>query len=226
MSVYPIAESAAEAAEPDRPVARTEAEAAQRIGGPVYLAVQELPGAFATIAAAEEAVGGALYDQPRFELVAREGAYRIMVRFWRPAPAAPVARGAAMAARRPLGYARTPEEARAILGAPAERVAEPLWRSYATRPRAQAQIAKAHLPEGLAEIVEREGRFVVQLAFWRPIASRLSPAERAELQERAAAPLRSPEPQLPADVGLFERLAPENPAIVLAEEGDGRMRGE
>jgi hypothetical protein len=33
-------------------------------------------------------------------------------------------------------------------------------------------------------------------------------------------------PQADPFVGLFERLAPENPAIVLAEEGDGRTRGE
>jgi hypothetical protein len=113
-----------------------------------------------------------------------------------------------------------------LLGAPAERVNEPLWRPYATRPRALAQIAKAHLPEGIAEIVEREGRFIVQIAFWRPIAARLSPAERAEMDRRAASPLTPREPQLPADVGLFEQLAPENPAIVLAEEGDGRSHSE
>jgi hypothetical protein len=167
-----------------------------------------------------------LYNDPRFELFAREGEFGILVRFWRPAPPAPVARTAAAAARRPLGYAGTPEEARSLLGAPAERVSEVLWRPYATRPRALAQIGKAHLPEGVAEIVEREGRFVVQITFWRPIAARLSPAERAEIDRRAASPLRAPEPQLPADVGLFERLAPENPAIVLAEEGDGRTHSE
>lgn len=225
MSAFPVADTAEQAAGPDRPVARTEQAATKLAGGPVYLAMQELPGAYPTISAAEAGMPG-LYDEPRFEVVSRDGAYRIIVRFWRPAPAAPVARNAGAAARRPLGYAGTPDEARAILGAPAERVSEPLWRPYATRTRALAQIAKAHLPEGLAEIVERDGRFLVQLAFWRPIAASLSPAERAQLDQRAAAPLRAPEPQLPADVGLFERLAPENPAIVLAEEGDGRMRGE
>ena len=225
MSAYPIAEDASRAAAAAGPLARTEQEATALAGGPVYLAVQELPGEYPSIRAAETAVPG-LYNDPRFELFAREKNFLVMVRYWRPAPAAPVARNAGVAARKPLGFARTPEEARAILGAPAERVTEALWRPYATRPRAQAQIAKAHLPEGVAEIVERQGRFVVQMAFWRPIASRLSPAERAELNERAAAPLTPSEPQLPADVGLFERLAPENPAIVLAEEGDGRAHGE
>jgi hypothetical protein len=225
MSVYPIAETAEQAAASGPPTAKTAHEAAEKAGGPVYLALQELPVAFATVDEADEAVGG-IYGEPRFELVARDNAYRIMVRFWRRAPAAPVSRTAAAAARRPLGYAATPEEARAILGAPAERVSEPLWRPYATRTRALAQIAKAHLADGLAEIVEREGRFVVQLVFWRPLAPRLSPAERAELQQRAAAPMRAPAPQLPADMGLFEQPAPENPAIVHAEEGDGRTRGE
>ncbi|MGE3301640.1 MAG: hypothetical protein AB7M12_00825 [Hyphomonadaceae bacterium] len=221
MSVYPIAENAAEALSPDAPAARTEHEAAVRARSPVYLAIQDLPGVFATIAEAERAAPG-LYGAPHLELIAREDGYRVIVRFWRPAPAAPVARTAQAAARRPLGYARTPEEARVILGAPAERVAEPLRRPYATRSRAMAQIAKMQTPEGLAQIVEREGAFIVQLSYWRPVIGSLSPAERAEIKERSAAPLRAHTPQLPLDVGLFERLAPENPAIVLAEEGDGR----
>lgn len=225
MSVFPIAETAAEAAQPGRAVARTEQEAAAQAGGLVYLAMQELDGVYAKVGDAETAVPG-LYRDPWYELLAREDGYHVSVRFWRPAPAAPVARNAGSAARQPLGFARTPEEARVILGAPAERVSEALWRPYATRTRALQQIAKAHLPDGLAEIVERSGRFVVCLPFWRPITQSMSPAERAKLDERAAAPMRAPAPQLPADVGLFERLAPENPAIVLAEEGDGRMRGK
>jgi hypothetical protein len=225
MSVFPIADTAIEAVQPGRAVARTEREAATLAGGPVYLAMQELSGVYATVSDAEKAAPG-LYHDPWYELLAHEDGYHVLVRFWRPAPAAPVARNAGSAARQPLGYARTPQEARVILGAPAERVNEPLWRPYATRTRALQQIAKAHLPEGLAEIVERGGRFVVCLPFWRPITPSMSPAERAELDERAAAPMRAPTPQLPADVGLFERLAPENPAIVLAEEGDGRMRGK
>ncbi len=224
MSAYPIAETAEQAALPALPAAKTAHEAAELAGGPVYLAVHELPRAFATIAEADDALGG-IYGEPRFELISRDGAWRVMVRFWRKAPPAPVARTAA-AARRPLGYAATPEQARSILGAPAERVSETLWRPYATRTRALAQIAKAHLPDGLAQIVEREGRFIVQLAFWRPLAPRLSPAERAELEQRVAAPMRVAAPQLPADMGLFEHTAPENPAIVIAEEGDGRTRGE
>jgi hypothetical protein len=225
MSVFPIADTADQAAAPDRPVARTEQEAARTAGQPVYLAIQELPGVHAKVADAEAAVAG-LYNDPRFELIAREDGYHVQVRYWRPAPAAPVARNAGAAARKPLGFASSPDQARALLGTPAERVSEPLWRPYATRTRALQQIAKAHLPDGLADIVERGGRFVVQLSFWRPITQNLSPAERAQLDERAAAPMRAPAPQLPADVGLFERLAPENPAIVLAEEGDGRMRGK
>jgi hypothetical protein len=42
------------------------------------------------------------------------------------------------------------------------------------------------------------------------------------LHERIEAPLRPRAPQLSPYVGLFEQLAPENPAVILAEEGDGR----
>jgi hypothetical protein len=54
----------------------------------------------------------------------------------------------------------------------------------------------------------------------------LAPGERNELAERMAAPMRGQAPQAALDIGLFERVAPENPDIVLAEEGDGRVRGE
>ncbi len=84
---------------------------------------------------------------------------------------------------------------------------------------------------GLAEIVEREGKFAVEATFWRPlhapgVAAPLAPVERTELAERAAAPLRVDAPQAEMDVGLFERVAPENPDVVLVtDEGDGRFRG-
>ncbi|HVY86263.1 MAG TPA: hypothetical protein VG943_14100, partial [Caulobacterales bacterium] len=85
---------------------------------------------------------------------------------------------------------------------------------------------------GLAQIVEREGKFAVALTFWRPmhapgVAAPLAPAERSELAARIAAPLKADRPQAELDVGLFERVAPENPDVVLVtEEGDGRFRGE
>jgi len=84
---------------------------------------------------------------------------------------------------------------------------------------------------GLGEIVEREGKFALSVTFWRPmhapgIAAPLAPAERTELAERVAAPMRSEKPQEDLDIGLFEDIAPENPGVVLVtEEGDGRFRG-
>jgi hypothetical protein len=225
MSLYPIADTPEDALRPDRPMARTMDDAERLAQGQVYLASAELPEAFATIAAADARLGGALYGDPRFEAVWRSDAWRVVVRFWRPAPPSPVARTAAIAARKPLGFARTPEEAQQILGAPAERVSERLGGAYATRARALGR-ATVLVEHGHAEIVEREGRFIVLLTFWRPLASRLAPAERAELEARAAAPLRAVGPQANPYIGLFERLAPENPTIVLAEEGDGRTHGD
>jgi hypothetical protein len=225
MSLYPVADTPEDALRPDRPVARTMDDAMRLVNGQVYLASVELPEAFPTIAAADARLGGALYGDPRFEAVWRDDAWRVVVRFWRPAPASPVARTAAIAARKPLGFARTPDDAQQILGAPAERVNERLGGAYATRARALGR-ATLLVEHGHAEIVEREGRFVVLLTFWRPLASRLAPAERAELEARVAAPLRPIGPQANPYIGLFERLAPENPTIVLAEEGDGRTHGD
>ena len=226
MIQYPIADTPEEALQPGRPTARTADDAEALVGGPVYLAASELAESYATIEAADQALGGALYGDPRFETVWRGEAWRVVVRFWRPAPPAPVARTAAIAARKPLGFARTPEEARDILGAPAERVSEALGAtSYATRARAlgRATLLVAH---GHAEIVERAGRFVVLLTYWRPIASKLAPAERAEIEARAAAPLRPRVPQANMYIGMFEHLAPENAGIVLVDdEGDGRTHG-
>jgi len=229
MTAYPIAGSAAEARSPEAPIARTAAAAERLAGGIVFLASEELPGAFADIAAAEAAVPG-LYGDGRYELAWRDGAWRAILRYWRIAPPAPVARTAGAAARKPLGAARTPEEARVLLGAPAELVALALPRFYRTLGRARAA-HKQLVESGLAKVEEREEGYVVLVSFWRPVAAPgrsapLAPGERDEIAQRAAAPLRPPGPQADPYVGLFERLAPENPAIVLAEEGDGRTRGE
>ena len=229
MTAYPIASSAAAAQGPDAPVARTALAAATKAGGLVFLATEELPGAFATIPDAEAATPG-LYGDGRHELIWRDDAWRVLIRYWRIAPPAPVARTVGSAARKPLGAARTPDDARGLLGAPAELATEALPRLYKTLGRARAAWRKA-VENGLAKVEEREGGYVVLLSFWRPVASPgrtapVAPVERDEIAERAAAPLRPTEPQANPFVGLFERLAPENPAIVLAEEGDGRTRGE
>lgn len=228
MTAFPIGANAEEARAPDAPVARTAEAASALLGGDAFLAVQELPEAYDAPADAEAAIPG-LYGSGHYELYWRDGAWRAAIRFWRPAPPAPVARNVAAAARRPLGHARTPEEARAVLGGPAELATELLPKRYRTRQRALAQWGEL-ISAGRGEIVEREARFAVALTFWRPLVSParptpLAPAERHELAERLAAPLRPPEPQAPLDVGLFETAAPENPDIVLAEEGDGRVRG-
>lgn len=230
MTAYPIASSAAAACDPAAPVARTALAAADKAGGRlVFLATEELPGAFATIPEAEAATPG-LYGDGRHELVWRDDAWRVLIRYWRIAPPAPVARTVGLAARKPLGAARTPDDARALLGAPAEMVTEALPRFYKTLGRARAAW-RAAVENGLAKVEEREGGYVVLLSYWRPVqspgrAAPLAPAERDELAERLAAPLLPDAPQANPYVGLFERLAPENPTIVLAEEGDGRTRGE
>jgi hypothetical protein len=229
VTAYPIAPDAAHAALATAPVARTAAAAAEKTGGLVFLASEELPGRYADIAAAEAAVPG-LYGDGRHELIWRDDAWRVVIRYWRPAPPAPVARTVAAAERKPIGVARTPEEAQRILGAPTELVAEELPKLYRSVVRARAQW-KDELASGLATLEEREGGVAIVLRYWRPVpspgrSSSLAPAERDEIAERAAAPMRGANPQADPFVGLFERLAPENPAIVLAEEGDGRTRGE
>jgi hypothetical protein len=222
MTAFPIATSPQAALEAPA-LARTAHEAAGKVGGPVYLAIDVLEPRFDTIAAAEAAFPG-LYGDPRFEVQFSDGAWRVSVRYWRPAPPAPIARTALAALKKPLGSARTPEDARGALGGPAELAAEILPQRYATRAGALAKV-RALADVGLAKIVEREGQHAIELTYWRPLRSSgfgLLPAERAEIAARLAQPLRSDLPQSSPFIGLFEAIAPENPAIVLAEEGDGR----
>lgn len=229
MSIFPLAANLAAARNPDAPRARTEDEATSLAGGPVFLAVEELPDAFETPAAAEDAVPE-LYGTGLYELTWRDGFWRVTMRYWRPAPPAPVARTGAGAAKKPLGHARTPEEARELLGAPAELANEVLPKLYLDHKQLLKRWGEV-VRSGLGEIVEREGKFAISLIYWRPmhapgIAAPLAPIERIELAERVAAPMRGPTPQADLDIGLFEEQATENPNVVLVtEEGDGRFRG-
>jgi hypothetical protein len=193
------------------------------------MAVEELPQSFDTPAEAEVEVPD-LYGSGLYELYWHDGAWRVTMRYWRPAPPAPVARTGPQAARKPLGRARTPEEARALLETPAELASEVLPNLYVDHKRLMARWGE-WVRNGLAEIVEREGKFAVAIRFWRPmhapgVAAPLAPIERIELAERLAAPLTAEAPQDDMDIGLFEDTAPENPNVVLVtEEGDGRFRG-
>jgi hypothetical protein len=229
MSIFPLAANLAAARDPGARRARTEDEATSLARGPVFLAVEELPDAFETPEAAEQAVPE-LYGSGLYELLWRDGAWRVAMRYWRPAPPAPVARTGEAAAKKPLGRARTPEEARALLGAPAELATEALPNLYVDHKQLMRRWGEL-VRNGLGEIVEREGKFALTITFWRPmhapgVAAPLAPAERTELAERVAAPLRAETPQAEMDIGLFEDLAPENPDVVLVtEEGDGRFRG-
>ncbi len=229
MTTFPLAANLAGARAPNAPRARTEDEATSLAGGPVFLTVEEVPEAFETPEAAEAAVPE-LYGSGLYELQWRDGAWRVTMRYWRPAPPAPVARNGDIAAKKPLGHARTPEEARALLGAPAELAEETLSKLYVDHKQLMRRWGEL-VKNGLGEIVEREGKFALRLTYWRPmhapgIAAPLAPGERTELAERIAAPLRSDAPQAEMDIGLFEDTAPENPNVVLVtEEGDGRFRG-
>jgi hypothetical protein len=229
MSVFPVASTLAAARDPSAPRARTQDAAAAIAGGPVFLAVEELPERFESPEAAEAAAPD-LYGAGIYELIWRDG-WRVVMRYWRPAPPAPVARTAASAVRKPIGHATTPEEARAVLGAPAELASEVLSHLYVDH-KALMRRWGEKVRTGLAEIVEREGKFAVSIRYWRPmhapgLAAPLAPAERTELAERLAAPLGPNAPQAEMDIGLFEDVAPENPDVVLVtEEGDGRFRGE
>lgn len=229
MSIFPLAANLAAARQPDAPRARTEDEATTLAGGPVFLADEELPEHYETPDAAEKAVPD-LYGTGLYELLWRDGAWRVTMRYWRPAPPAPVARTGAAAVKKPLGHARTPEEARAILGTPAELAQDVLPRLYVDHKSLMKRWGDL-VKNGLGEIVERENKFAFAVSYWRPmhapgVAAPLAPVERIELAERVAAPLRGEEPQADLDIGLFENAAPENPNVLLVtEEGDGRFRG-
>ncbi|MEQ1618178.1 MAG: hypothetical protein ABL883_07520 [Terricaulis sp.] len=230
MSIFPIAANVAAARTSDAPRARTEDEAVTQAGGPVFLIAEELPESFETPEDAEAAVPD-LYGSGIYELYWRDGLWRVAMRYWRPAPPAPVARTVEAAMKRPLGHARTPEAARALLGAPAELARATLPNLYVDHQRLLKRWGDV-VKSGLGEIVEREGKFALLASFWRPmhapgIAAPLAPAERSELAARVAAPLKADAPQEDLDFGLFEDSAPENPNVVLVtEEGDGRFRGE
>lgn len=224
MTLLPIAETAEAAfSEIDR-LARTREDAARRAGGPVRLTAQELPRAFVRREDAEAFVPS-LYLDPRFEAVWRDGAWRVVVRFWRPEPAAPVAASPRVAARAPLGLARTQAEAERLLRRSAELVEEAVG-EYASAGRAEAARRKLSAPAA-ARLEARDGKYTLVLSYWRPSARHgpLGERDRSALTERAQAPLRPRAPQATPYVGLFERLAPENPAVILAEEGDGRGEG-
>ncbi len=229
MSIFPLAANLTAARDPNAPRARTEDEATTLAGGPVFLAVEELPEQFETPDAAEQAVPD-LYGTGLYELFWRDGAWRVSMRYWRPAPPAPVARTGDAAAKKPLGHARTPEEARKLLGAPAELAEQTLSNLYVDHKQLMRRWGDL-VRNGLAEIVERESKFALRITYWRPmhapgVAAPLAPVERTELAERVAAPLRSDKPQAELDIGLFEDTAPENPNVVIVtEEGDGRFRG-
>jgi hypothetical protein len=229
MSIFPLAANLAAARNPNAPRVRTEDEATSLAKGPVFLAIEELPERFETPEAAETAVPD-LYGTGVYELFWRDGCWRVAMRYWRPAPPAPVARTGGAAAKKPLGRARTPEEARALLGAPAELAQETLPNLYIDHKQLMKRWGGL-VRSGLGEIVEREGKFAVAVTYWRPmhapgVAAPLAPVERNELAARVAAPLRAESPQAEMDIGLFEDIAPENPDVVLVtEEGDGRFRG-
>ena len=229
MSTFPLAANMNAARAADAPRVRTEDEATTLASGPVFLAVEELPDVFDTPEAAEAAIPE-LYGSGIYELNWHDGAWRVSMRYWRPAPPAPVARTAEAAAKKPIGHARTPEEARLLLETPAELAREVLPNLYIDHRQLMKRWGEI-VDGGLGEIVEREGKFALAVTFWRPmhapgIAAPLAPAERTELAERMAAPLKGPAPQADLDIGLFEHVAPENPGVVLVtEEGDGRFRG-
>jgi hypothetical protein len=190
MSIFPLAANLAAARSPDAPLVRTEDEATSRAGGPVFLAVEELPDVFETPEAAEALVPE-LYGSGRYELIWRDG-WRVTMRYWRPAPPAPVARTGEAAVKKPLGHARTPEEARALLDAPAELAREVLPNLYVDHKQLMKRWGKL-VQNGLAEIIEREGKFALAISYWRPmhapgIAAPLAPVERIELAELVAAP--------------------------------------
>lgn len=216
MKLLPVTDTPEAAACAAAPLAGARAEAERLIGRPVTFQMHELDGAFADLAAAEAAYPN-LYLDPRFEAVFRAGAWRVAVRYWRPTPALPVGRVVREAARGGLGAAHTQEEAEALLGGEAV-LEEEVLGLYASPARAEAARRRLRCAAA-ARVGLVQGRHGVLLRFWRP---RQTPVPADHLQERLGAPLRPRAPQASPFVGLFEQLAPENPAVILAEEGDGR----
>lgn len=219
MTDLAIAATAAKAWGDDCPKARTQADAAAKAGAPVTLAVEPLPDVFDS---AEAAFGAAPDSYVRgAEVIFMDGVWRVMVRFWRPLPALPVAATALAALKAPLGAARTETEAVGVALGPVVEVREPApWR-YASRKKAMAKWA-AQIEAGLADLSAAGDRFQLMVRFWQPVIA----DGKRDLKARLAAPLRAALPQSPLDIGLFEQRAPENPEVVLAEEGDGRRHQE
>lgn len=222
MKAFPVCEAGDDAATERAALAATLSQAEKLTGGKVRFAAHEARGRFKTPQEAEAAFPD-LYGDPRFELIWRDGGYRVIVRFWQPVPAAPVARGVRLAGKAPLGVARTAQEAEALLQRTAE-LAEAPYGSYASEARALQ--ARAKLATPLAARIDQNGeRWQLLLTYWRPDPHRFGDKDREVITSRVQSPLRARAPQASPYVGLFERLAPENPAVVLAEEGDGRAEG-
>ncbi len=221
MTEYAIAQSA-KAALKDPPLrARTEADAAQRAGGPVRFAVEMLPETYATAEAAY-AAAPQLYENGG-EVVFQDQAWRIVTRFWRPLPPLPIAGSPKEALEAPTGRARTQKEAEAAAGLPVQGVSVALPARYGSIPAARKKWGPL-IDAGLADVEAKGDKFVVMIRFWRPTPPDLA---AQEIAARLAAPLRARAPQASLDIGLFERRAPENPDVVLvAEEGSGRRQQE
>ncbi len=219
---FPVCDDSDAAAIENLRMAATHAQAEKLAGAKVRFVVHPASARFATPAEAEAAFPN-VYGDPRFELIGQLDGYRVMVRFWQPIPPAPVARGVRLAGKAPLGVVLTAAEAEALLDRTAELIEAP-YGSYATEARALQ--AKAKLCTPLAARIEQSGeRWQLLLTYWRPDPHAFGERDREVLAKRAQMPLRSRAPQASPYIGLFERLASENPAIILAEEGDGRAEG-
>jgi hypothetical protein len=221
MTEFAIAASAEEALHGACARARTAADAAERAGGPVTFALAPLAEAFADADAAYASAPD-LYARGG-EVALLDGAYRVIMRFWRPLPALPVAHSGREAVSQALGHARTPEEAALVAGAPVTAFCEALPARYASIQAARRKWGPL-IDAGLAEVLSKGARFAVGVRFWRP-----TPPEVAmqDLAARLAAPLKARLPQAALDIGLFETRSPENPDVVLvAEEGYGRRQQE
>lgn len=219
---FPISEDSDQAAIELVRLAGTRAQAEKLAAGRVRFVAHETRARFPTQEAAEIAFPR-LYEDARYELVWRNECFRVVVRFWQPIPPAPVARGVRLAGRAPLGLAHTATEAEALLDRTAELIEAP-YAAYASEARAMQAKTKLSAP-GAARVEQDGARWQVLLTFWRPDPHTFGDRDRQVLASRAQSPLRPRAPQASPYVGLFEQLAPENPAVILAEEGDGRAEG-